>query len=164
MGGDCEQQLPVASAPSHCQHLSLPPCLPPSHAHVHALTPAHPSNHLHTRPRHGLQPRLRTVYMDAHPPGGGLLAHLEFSFPRALVHHTGAPRRMWAVLCAPAGSEELAHTVLWQGKPPTRLPEALWLRLVPGAGVVDESSWRMHKLGSPIDPLQVRGEGGWEDV
>jgi hypothetical protein len=39
--------------------------------------------------------------------------------------------------------------VLW-------LPEALWLSFQPAFAAVDQASWRLHKLGSLISPMEVR--------
>jgi len=46
-------------------------------------------------------------------------------------------------------------------KTATRIPEALWLRfkLDPEAAV-DADSWRLHKMGTEVDPQEVRGGGG----
>lgn len=65
---------------------------------------------------------------------------------------------------APAGAQKhpgggpapgrLGLTVAWRRKPPTRVPEALWLRFRPGPGA-DAGSWRLSKLGSEISPLEV---------
>lgn len=46
--------------------------------------------------------------------------------------------------------------MVWQGKRPTRLPEALWLSFQPAPAAVDPASWRLHKLGSLISPMEVR--------
>jgi hypothetical protein len=46
-------------------------------------------------------------------------------------------------------------SVVWHGKRPTRLPEALWLSFQPAPAAIDQTSWRLHKLGSLISPMEV---------
>jgi hypothetical protein len=55
-----------------------------------------------------------------------------------------------------AAAGDLEVSVVWQGKRPTRLPEALWLSFQPAPAAVDQASWRLHKLGSLISPMEVR--------
>jgi len=50
-------------------------------------------------------------------------------------------------------------TTVWRAKPPTRIPEALWLRFAPAAAAVDAGSWLMDKLGGSVSPLEVWGVG-----
>lgn len=50
---------------------------------------------------------------------------------------------------------DLEIALIWQGKTPTRLPEALWFSFVPAQGSVDPTSWRFNKLSSWINPAEV---------
>lgn len=52
--------------------------------------------------------------------------------------------------------------VVWQRKTPTRLPEALWLRLKPSPDLVNATSWVTNRLGTYISPFEVT-EGGSSD-
>ena len=67
------------------------------------------------------------------------------------------PSRLTVLHAAP-GAQELSLEVVWIGKPPTRLPEALWLRMCPGAAA-DPSTWQMSKLGSWVSPGEVMLNG-----
>ncbi|KAI8471932.1 MAG: hypothetical protein J3K34DRAFT_520136 [Monoraphidium minutum] len=85
--------------------------------------------------------------------GGGLQLWLRYSWPRRMVEGAGAPRETWHHY-----DDGIRLTVAWRGKPPSRVPEALWLRFTPGWGA-DAASWRLDKLGSPIDPREVIRNG-----
>jgi hypothetical protein len=100
------------------------------------------------------QTRLVQIY-DKSSPETGLHLALELSFPHHLVKHAGAPQQAWITLESPPTSHLLHLTLVWQGKTPTRLPEALWLRFRPGRGSVDPGSWLMHKLDGAISPSEV---------
>lgn len=102
-----------------------------------------------------LQPRLVEVY-DQSSQDGALHITLQLEFPHRLVQHAGAPARAWLVLAAPADSDELQVTMVWQNKTATRLPEALWLRFKPARGAVAHHTWLMHKLDGAINPSEVR--------
>jgi hypothetical protein len=102
-----------------------------------------------------LQPRLVEVY-DQSSQDGSLHITLQLEFPHRLVKHAGAPARAWLVLAAPADSDELQVTMVWQNKTATRLPEALWLRFKPARGAVARHTWLMHKLDGAISPSEVR--------
>ncbi|WIA38239.1 hypothetical protein OEZ86_001582 [Tetradesmus obliquus] len=98
---------------------------------------------------------------------------LRYSFPRELVEKVGAPPTMWTIISCPdsspipsssssssnAGQGDLEVSVVWQGKRPTRLPEALWLSFQPAPAAVDQASWRLHKLNSLINPMEVMING-----
>ncbi|KIZ02961.1 hypothetical protein MNEG_4996 [Monoraphidium neglectum] len=92
-------------------------------------------------------------------PQHGLIWHVLYEFPRSLVRDAGAPAAAWMVLHSPPDSDVLLVTVAWQNKTATRLPEALWVRFTPGRGAVDTASWRMHKIGSWIDPRDILVNG-----
>lgn len=53
------------------------------------------------------------------------------------------------------GDDGLQVTAVWQGKTPTRVPEALWFSFKPEPSAVDSSSWRLHKLSSAVHPHEV---------
>lgn len=101
------------------------------------------------------QAKLVQVY-HLHDHKHGLMLHLQLQFPHRLVQLAGAPAAAWVVLHSPPNEQQLFLTVAWQNKTVTRLPEALWLRFQPGAGAVDERSWKIFKMDSYIQPHEVR--------
>jgi hypothetical protein len=58
----------------------------------------------------------------------------------------------------PPNTPELAVAVAWQGKTPTRLPEALWLSWAPGPAA-QTHTWALQKINSRAHPHDVRGHG-----
>jgi hypothetical protein len=65
------------------------------------------------------------------------------------------PSSSYGSSSAAADDGALHVSVVWQEKTPTRIPEALWFSFRPASSAVDASSWRLHKLGSSIDPHEV---------
>ena len=53
------------------------------------------------------------------------------------------------------GTQSVMVDAYWDGKRPTRVPEALWMRFAPGAHAVQADSMRMWKVGSLVSPLDV---------
>jgi hypothetical protein len=84
---------------------------------------------------------------------GELAVSLRLSFPAPLQRDAGAPASAWLLLRAAPGGGPLAVAVAVQHKTPTRLPEATWLRLKPGAAAEPES-WAAAKLGAWISPRE----------
>ncbi|KAF6263057.1 hypothetical protein COO60DRAFT_1635480 [Scenedesmus sp. NREL 46B-D3] len=124
--------------------------------------------------------KLEEVFESFAPPPTGVSSGgtkqlqqlaLRYSLPQELVEKLGAPPAMWTIISCPASSPipgssshaaagDLEVSVVWQGKRPTRLPEALWLSFQPAAAAVDQASWRLHKLGSLISPREVSKASG----
>jgi hypothetical protein len=112
-----------------------------------------------------MQPALEAIWQRA-LPGGGVAVDVALSLPARLQAEAGAPAELWLRLESPPDSPQLRLSVAWRGKTPTRMPEALWLTFRPAAGVVDEGSWRLHKLGGAIDPgaVMLNGSQGMHAV
>ncbi|GBF87719.1 hypothetical protein Rsub_00430 [Raphidocelis subcapitata] len=85
----------------------------------------------------------------------GLVVQLQYEFPHRLVSEAGAPAGATLTLRSPSDSPALRIDLAWRNKTATRLPEASWLRFTPGRGAVGEGSWRMHKIGSAVDPSHI---------
>ena len=64
------------------------------------------------------------------------------------------PQEAWLSWRFPNHSPAVFLDVVWLNKTSTRLPEAGWLRFRPGPQA-DPDSWRMHKLGSLVNPSDV---------
>jgi hypothetical protein len=83
-----------------------------------------------------------------------LLALLEISDASALQSGRAAyPQKMYMELIAPKAEPVLQLNFYWFGKPPTRLPEALWLSFRPLAA--DPKGWTLDKSGESISPFDV---------
>ncbi len=67
--------------------------------------------------------------------------HLQGAFDQELVEEGGAPQAIWTEITAPADSSELRVAVTWQGKTPTRLPEALWVRCARQPAAFFPAAW-----------------------
>ncbi|KAK9798230.1 hypothetical protein WJX73_010911 [Symbiochloris irregularis] len=80
-------------------------------------------------------------------------------FPGWVVQEAGAPEAVITELRSDVSSPELHLDITWVNKTPTRLPEAMWVRFAPSLRAVDPKSWRMHKLGQLISPLEVMLNG-----
>jgi hypothetical protein len=83
-----------------------------------------------------------------------LLALLEINDAPALQSGRAAyPQKMYMELIAPKAEPVLQLNFYWFGKPPTRLPEALWLSFRPLAA--DPKGWTLDKSGESISPFDV---------
>jgi hypothetical protein len=67
------------------------------------------------------------------------------------------PRRVFVEIVLPKSAPEVHLAVSWFQKPPTRLPEALWLTFNPL--VTSEKGWTLHKTGEAISPFEVVESG-----
>jgi Domain of unknown function (DUF5054) len=67
------------------------------------------------------------------------------------------PRRVCVELVLPKAQPEIQLTVSWFQKPPTRLPEALWLTFNPA--VAGEKGWTLDKCGEAVLPFDVVESG-----
>lgn len=99
---------------------------------------------------------VRTTRSD---PSSGFEVVVKATFPRWAHHEAGAPQSVWLSYRSPTTpiDDGLHVTVTWVKKTPTRLPEALWVDWQPHQA--DSTSWRMWKLGSPVDPAGVLRNG-----
>mmetsp|Transcript_22686 Transcript_22686/g.44914 ORF Transcript_22686/g.44914 Transcript_22686/m.44914 type:complete len:749 (-) Transcript_22686:322-2568(-) len=70
--------------------------------------------------------------------------------PASMAADYGSPRQAWTAV-AVTGPAAVSVELLLFNKTATRLPESMWSSFVP-AGACE---WRMDKLGSSIDPLDV---------
>ena len=67
------------------------------------------------------------------------------------------PRKVFVEIVLPKAQPEIQLTVSWFQKPPTRLPEALWLTFNPA--VAGEKGWTLNKSGELLSPLDVVESG-----
>jgi len=63
------------------------------------------------------------------------------------------PRKVYVELVLPHAEPSIQVTVSWFGKPPTRLPEALWLTFQPKAA--DTKGWTLDKSNEAVSPSEV---------
>jgi hypothetical protein len=124
-----------------------------------------------------LQPKLLQVYDTSTSSGstvssdstGELSLQIHYTFPHWLHTSAGAPSHLVLIITsspskndstAAPNDSSLQLSLVWVNKTATRIPEALWLRFNLDSNVaVDADSWRLHKMGSAIDPLEVRQQG-----
>lgn len=71
------------------------------------------------------------------------------------VDEAGAPPEVTLLIHTWRGSNAVMMDVLYNGKLPTRLPEALWLRFAPPADAADPSSMLISKVNSWISPSDI---------
>ena len=67
------------------------------------------------------------------------------------------PRRVFVEIVLPKSAPELHLAVSWFQKPPTRLPEALWLTFNPA--VADPKAWQLDKSDEAVSPFDVVESG-----
>lgn len=67
------------------------------------------------------------------------------------------PHKIFVELVLPKAEPTIQLTVLWFGKPATRMPEALWMTFNPIAE--DPKGWLMDKTGESISPFEVVESG-----
>jgi hypothetical protein len=67
------------------------------------------------------------------------------------------PRKVFLEMVLPKAQPEIRLTVSWFEKPPTRLPEALWLTFNPA--VAGEKGWTLEKCGEAVSPFDVVESG-----
>jgi len=67
------------------------------------------------------------------------------------------PRKVFIEMVLPKAEPEIQLTVAWFQKPPTRLPEALWLTFNPA--VAGQKGWTLVKSGEPVSPFEVVESG-----
>jgi hypothetical protein len=67
------------------------------------------------------------------------------------------PQKVFVEMVLPKAQAEIQLTVSWFQKPPSRLPEALWLTFNPA--VAGQKGWTLDKSGEPVSPLEVVESG-----
>jgi hypothetical protein len=67
------------------------------------------------------------------------------------------PRKVFVEILLPKPQPEIHITVSWFQKPPTRLPEALWLTFNPA--MAGQKGWILNKCGEDISPFDVVESG-----
>jgi hypothetical protein len=115
-----------------------------------------------------LQPKLLGVY-DTSSSSHELSLQIHYTFPHWLQTTAGAPSRLVLIIASLPSQDDssaapddssLQLSLVWLNKTATRIPEALWLRFkLDSKMAVAADSWRLHKMGSAIDPLEVRHAG-----
>ena len=67
------------------------------------------------------------------------------------------PQKVFVELVLPKSQPAIQVAVSWFQKPPTRLPEALWLTFNPA--VAGEKGWTLEKSGESVSPFEVAESG-----
>ena len=67
------------------------------------------------------------------------------------------PKKVFVELLLPTAEASIHVAVSWFGKPPTRLPEALWLTFNPQAA--DQKGWSLDKSNEAVSPFEVVASG-----
>jgi Domain of unknown function (DUF5054) len=87
-----------------------------------------------------------------------ILAHLEIRDSDAIDSGRAAfPKQIYLQYMLPKTKSSLEVTLYWFEKPPTRMPEALWLTFHPS--VAKTKSWTMRKSGQELSPNEVVDSG-----
>lgn len=89
----------------------------------------------------------------------GLTLMLGFVFDTWAVVEAGAPAEFWVTYFFSNSTREISMSGIWLEKTPTRLPEALWLRMQPDPLALEANSWRLHKLATQVSPYDVVRNG-----
>lgn len=100
----------------------------------------------------GVAARHRPVLVGLEVRAGEARARLRFS---VAARRAGAPAG--AVLFLSPCADGLDLRLEWEGKAATRMPEALWMAFRPRGCPPD--GWRIGKLGTAVDPLDVARDG-----
>jgi hypothetical protein len=82
---------------------------------------------------------------------------LKFASPPEAVQRYGCPARFILSLTLPQAEPVISFDLVWFEKPANRQPEAIWFSFAPP--LADPRGWRLHKLGTWIDPLDVVSRG-----
>ncbi|QYY35341.1 DUF5054 domain-containing protein [Ruficoccus sp. ZRK36] len=82
---------------------------------------------------------------------------LKLSFPTEPCRQFGCPREAEVLISWDEKRPRLHAEVKWFDKQACRVPEAIWMALRPIS--TPGATWRLHKLGQPIDPRDVILDG-----
>ncbi len=88
---------------------------------------------------------------------GADIVRARFGVKVDCVRNAGAPARFEVEYRFPDAEALVEITVQWFGKPPNRMPESIQAAFAPAFG--RDAVWRMNKLGSTVDPLEVVSRG-----
>lgn len=83
-------------------------------------------------------------------------ALLKLTFPKEATQKFGAPALV-EVETKQTEENKLSYELRWFDKPACRMGEALWFSF--RLPVPSQSQWQLHKLGGPVDPLDVVPRG-----
>ena len=99
-------------------------------------------------------PSVAELQEDEDDGGHHLLARLECNDSEAQRSGRASfPQKVFVEMMLPKAEPVIHLNVSWFQKPPTRLPEALWLSFHPIAS--DPAGWMLEKSGRPISPTEV---------
>ena len=99
-------------------------------------------------------PSVAELQEDEDDGGHHLLARLEYNDSEAQRSGRASfPQKVFVEMMLPKAEPVIHLNVSWFQKPPTRLPEALWLSFHPIAS--DPAGWILEKSGRPISPTEV---------
>jgi hypothetical protein len=100
----------------------------------------------------------RDARVRQRPVDGGVQLVVDLTMPSQPVRQRGCPATVRLELVLPDAVGPVRLALQWSGKNATRLPEAAWLDLNPRG--VAANSWRLRKLGMPVDPQRIVHGGG----
>jgi hypothetical protein len=113
--------------------------------------------------RFGAESRLwKPALVECHADEGAgahrILARLEICDPESFVAGRAAfPKEIFVEFVLPKQKPIIEINLSWFEKPPTRMPEALWLSFHPI--VTDPRNWMLQKSGQPVSPYDVVDSG-----
>ena len=103
-------------------------------------------------------PGSSTVHLEETAEGHRVLIEPVFGDEAAFQAGRAAfPRKVFVELLLPKAQAVMRINVSWFRKPPTRLPEALWLTFNPM--VADPKNWTLHKSDELVSPFEVVESG-----
>jgi hypothetical protein len=103
-------------------------------------------------------PASSTAHVEETAEGHRVLIQPRFEDEAAFQDGRAAfPRKVFVELSLPKAQAVMRVTVTWFEKPPTRLPEALWLTFNPA--VTDQAKWMLDKSDELVSPLEVVESG-----
>ena len=103
-------------------------------------------------------PSVTDLQLEEDQNGHRLLARLEINDAEAQRSGRASfPQKMYLELLLPRSEPVIHLNFSWFQKPPTRLPEALWLSFHPIAP--DPNGWRLEKSGEVVSPSDVVHSG-----
>jgi len=104
-------------------------------------------------------PSLTELHVEKDAKGHRVLAHLEIKDAAAFDSGQAAfPQKAYLELLLPDSEPVIHLNFYWFEKPPTRMPEAIWLSFDPT--VKDPQGWMMEKSGEQVSPFDVVVAGG----
>ncbi|UNK72075.1 DUF5054 domain-containing protein [Microbacterium sp. H1-D42] len=111
-----------------------------------------------TQPAQVFEPQLASI--SRRDVDGEAIVEVRLTMPDAASSLWGAPRNLRIEYCFTAtdstGTGRIEVVLDVTGRDASRLPEASWFGFRPRTG---EGDWRMHKLGTPVDPQRVVRNG-----